>query len=306
MRILITSLLCLFSFSICHSQILENGDFENIYYPLVSGCEVVPEAWDFPCNEASIAFCTTESIVSTDAYSGDYAMYMGKQTCGGEEPIPVNLKQRVAVIDHSYITLSGYYKYEPTSSADAYGHAYILAIPDIYDDVLPNDWLILVDHHFYPAAEYTYFEFSAFVDIPGNFITDSIAISLTSGSIFPFTYDYSYGQLYVDDLHLDVIMGLDEETENLSESKVDLYPNPLISGDHINLSMDKLVSGDAQRNWIVSILNSDGHSVLLTYNTNRLTSEIDLSGLPNGLYFVTIEDEATRTQLQVERLIISR
>ncbi|NCO55403.1 MAG: T9SS type A sorting domain-containing protein, partial [Bacteroidetes bacterium] len=73
-------------------------------------------------------------------------------------------------------------------------------------------------------------------------------------------------------------------SENFNNISVSIFPNPAVNYVHINLNLTN------NTNYELSLFNSDGTNIFTKYKNNR-EEEIDFSGLPDGVYIVTLKSE---------------
>jgi len=94
--------------------------------------------------------------------------------------------------------------------------------------------------------------------------------------------------VYTDSLNMLTVMRYDSVPVGISEllkSKFSIYPNP--ATDKITVE----VSGETQDNYF-EIVNIEGHQIM----TNQITqpkTEVDISSLPSGVYFVRLTNDRT-------------
>ena len=95
----------------------------------------------------------------------------------------------------------------------------------------------------------------------------------------------------MDDIAIKTTVGI-EESESLYEIKI--YPNPTF--DFIYLKTKK------PEDFKVSISSVEGRVIMEKIINNAVITKINVSTLPKGLYFITIEDKNNRKK--VSKLIV--
>jgi hypothetical protein len=88
-------------------------------------------------------------------------------------------------------------------------------------------------------------------------------------------------------------VGLDESAAGSQQPAVNIYPNP--SSSLITVE----TPATAGKNTFLTIFNISGQQIISHQITKQLTA-VDLSGLPQGIYFVRIKDDKT---VRVEKII---
>ena len=143
-----------------------------------------------------------------------------------------------------------------------------------------------------------------YLEVEEGFITDSETIGLQSpdstiGSQVAFNQSYVHDGLallfYVDE---NALVGVDAYDEYGDIPIINIYPNPFSA--NLFLQMDRIHHFD----FIISIFNSRGVMIMkrgLHCGSGSRNINVPTSGLPNGTYFIRIEDSSGRQV--VERVI---
>lgn len=120
--------------------------------------------------------------------------------------------------------------------------------------------------------------------------------NLSSGSplttFSPFTADFGFGTCEYTDGNL--------TNQTLTVAQMDvvlktlrLYPNPVNSGNTLNVSLGSSISGT------IKIYSITGKLIYNKTTDNLKTSNIDVSGLSNGVYLLKLETDLTSISKKV-------
>ncbi len=113
----------------------------------------------------------------------------------------------------------------------------------------------------------------------GNFNSNANTDTLYVGSVNPDPNAYKYAYYYIDDITL-----IDQSTVGFNElgneNSFSVYPNP--ANDVLNIKV-----GTIKENTQIKIADVIGRTILITESK----SQLDISFLEKGIYFVTIQQE---------------
>ncbi len=124
----------------------------------------------------------------------------------------------------------------------------------------------------------------------GNFNSNANTDTLYTGTSNPFFGDVGNAYYYIDSVSLydslDYITNIKNNQEHI---KVNLYPNPISSILNI---VDK---NNQLQNAVIQIQNNIGQLVF----TSSFNSQINLSSLSAGMYFLTIQDKNSKKTVKI-------
>ncbi len=292
---------CSFSFS----QIIPNSGFENwITNTETPHNYLVPTNWitmDMVDNFSNPAYTGSSVIRTAQSHTGAYAVLMQRGTGGGDTVSGSlfscnSIANFIAGGGHFGFpfttrpaTFTGWYKF--TNVGDLVGLQFTLTKWNTFtnkrDTLAKNSFFGLSN-----VASYT--QLSIPLTYSLNVFPDSASIIVAMGSMGGGTM-HAGTQFFLDDLAASGSVPFGIEQYGQDES-ISLYPNP--SAGILNIEL-KTKEEAAE----VNIMNYIGEEVFRTSNLVPRTSQIDISSLPEGIYFVKIK---TTEGIVTKKIVVQR
>ncbi|HBS87200.1 MAG: hypothetical protein A2W91_03195 [Bacteroidetes bacterium GWF2_38_335] len=265
---------------------VDNGGFEN--WTSFSGYED-PTGWDSPNFEAAYASSFVVSK-STDAYEGTFSVKLESKTVimfvvpgvivNGDFSYNISAGTADVSGGDPYTQrpekLTGWYKYTPASGDSC---TIVAGLMKRIDGITRDTVGSAVFSAKTAVSTWTYFEVPFDYNSLDN--PDSILIAATSTD---YTNAMAGSTLYLDKLQLaGGTVGVQDVFEMLDAS---VYPNPAANDLYIDLK-----SGQDAR---VKIINVIGKEVIKKEIEIGIRTKIDISKLPQGVYFIEVESSTEK------------
>jgi hypothetical protein len=279
--LLILGIICLVYVG-AKSQIL-NGSFEEVEYIDSSGDSVLyPKDWWSGSPEF-------DGYITTDSYSGEYAMYLkswyqGNNTVyfyNGDSPVRrfgsteknKHLEGAGTPIDELPSELKGYYKFQNVKPNDS---MIVTVYVKRYIEEFDSIHIVGYGRGEFPETE-LYEEFTVPLVKHSEETPDSIIIQIETSTNVNFCQGVECNYLTIDDFSLEYAV----DTEELILNRIEVFPNPF--SDKVRITSE---------NGIEKIVVSDlSGRMILSETTFGMTKELDLSGFDSGVLILTIIDE---------------
>jgi len=272
----------IFAMSLLSAQncVLQNPDFET-YSPLVLGTDTIHVPNDYNPLLSLLLSTLNGGIpgidTTHDAYSGNVALEFYRDTTNN---VPFGGDVLAIIPCSQYPSLNGYYKLENPGVGDS---AAIGIIATAYDtlnnrrDTVINEGLFLG-----AASSYTAFNFTP-VPISFSLNIDTIQLYII---YLPMGDQTSFK---LDSLTLNTfVVGLEDQGSTPKTEAIRFYPNPSMGLLHIEA--EEAIDQPLQ------IVNHSGQ-VVLEERLTKISSQIDISHLANGVYFVRYGDRVQKLLL---------
>lgn len=273
-------------------QLPLNGNFENWSEGVLLGNTYDSlDHWDTPQRLAvALSVPDTVTFPSMDASNGSMAVYMETKLVNIAGLIETEIPGTIATgkyfvnlftqefgttggqaIDCTPENITGMYKYTPVMNDTAQVLVVMTRWTGTTRDTLANDLFVLPD----PTTDYTMFDFT--INYTGTDAPDTVSLSFLSSGVG----GVAGSNMTLDDVVLrggDCVTGLD--FINTPEA-IEVAPNPATSFIGINLDIEQPMVGR-----VTDLAGRTLQTVQVVNGINR----IDVAGLSEGMYFISVED----------------